>query len=77
MRLYYKPTENRIIRNFEFRQTAQLSSETFSAFCNCVETAGKTCTLCDCKKTEEYAIRDQIVIGTNNKTIRERAMLKN
>ena len=34
MRNYYKPTENRIIRNFEFRQLAQKSGENFSAFCN-------------------------------------------
>ena len=49
-------------------------------FCNLVEAAGKTCTFFECKKNckaEEYAMRDQILIGTNNETIRERAMLKN
>ena len=48
-------------------------------FCNLVEAAGKTCTFCECKKNckaEEYATRSQILIGANNKTILERAMLK-
>ena len=80
MRQYYKPTENHIIRNFEFRQIMQLPNETFRAFCNRVEAAGKTCTFCNCKKNcvaEEFAIRDQTVIGTINEVICEKAMLKN
>ena len=72
LRSYYKPTENPIIRNVEFRQLVQVTNEIFSAFCNRVEAAGKTCTFCkrdrDCS-TEEYAIRDQIVTGTTNKKI--------
>ena len=66
MRLYHKPKVNQIIQNFEFRQIAQLLKETFSAFCNRLEVAGKTSTFCGCKKNckaEEYAIRDQTVIG--------------
>ena len=58
----------------------QSPNGTFGAFCNLVEAAGKTCTFCNCKKNcsaEEFAIRDQIVIGTNNEVIREKAMLKN
>ena len=47
MRLDYKPTENQIKRNFKFRETAQFWNKTFSAFCNLVKTAGKTCTFCD------------------------------
>ena len=72
--------ENQIMRNFGFLQIAQLPNETISAFCNRVQAAGKTCTFCCCKKdckVEEYGIRDQIIIGTNNETIREKAMLKN
>ena len=42
LRSYYKPTENPIIRNFEFRQLIQAKNESFSAFCNSVEAAGKT-----------------------------------
>ena len=59
MRQYYKPTENHIIQNFEFQQIMQLANETFGAFCNCVEAAGKTCTFCNCIKNcsaEEFAI---------------------
>ena len=80
MRQYYKPTENQIIRNFEFRQIMQFPNGTFGAFCNFVEASRKTRTFCNCKKNcsaEEFAIRDQIVIGTNNEVIREKDMLKN
>ena len=80
METYYKPTENRIIRNFEFRQLSQRHTETFSAFCNRVEEAGKNCYFCECTEAtcsaRQYAIRDQIVIGTHNEIIREKAMLK-
>ena len=80
LRSYYTPTENHIIRNFELRQLALVKNETFSAFCNRVEAAGKTCTFCECDSdcsAEEYAILDQIVIGTTNENISEKAMIKN
>ena len=80
LRPYYKPTENPIIQNFEFRQLVQAKNETFSAFCNRVEAAGKACTFCECNSdcsAVEYAIRDQIVIGTTSKNIRQKAMIKN
>ena len=47
-RLYYKPTKNPIIQNFEFRKLAQAKHETFSTFCNRVEVAGHTCPFCKC-----------------------------
>ena len=34
MRDYYKPTENQIVRNYDFRHLYQNSGQTFSAFCN-------------------------------------------
>ena len=80
MRLYYKPTEHYIIRNYEFRQLTQLPNETFSAFCNRIEAAGKTCHFCECTrncKAEEYAVRDQIVIGTTNDAVRQKVTIKN
>ena len=45
-----------------------------------IEAAGKTYTFCECNSdcsAEEYWIRDQIVIGTTNENIREKAMIKN
>ena len=48
-----------------------MPNETFSAFCNRVQMAGKTCPFCECTKgcrAEEYAIGDQIVIGTKSDT---------
>ena len=81
MRAFYKPTENSTLRNFEFRQLAQLPSETFTAFCNRIEKEGKTCSFCDCAADSvctavSMAIRDQIVIGTHIEKIREQALLK-
>ena len=79
MREYYKPTENVIIHNYDFRQLSQMLNESFCAFCNRAEAAGKACHFCECTKgcrAEELAIRDQIVIGTTNNTIREKVMLK-
>ena len=81
MQAYYKPTENSTLRNYEFRQLAQLPAETFSAFCNRVEKEGKTCTFCACDAdaacdAPSLAIRDQIVIGTHHDKIREQALLK-
>ena len=58
----------------------ELPNETFGGFWNRVEAAGKTCTSAIVKKNcsaEEFVIRDQIVIGTNNEVIREKVMLKN
>ena len=80
LRSYYKPTENPIIPNFAFRKLVQLKNETFWAFCNRVEAAGKTCTSSECDSdcsAEEYVIHDQIVIVTTNGNIREKAMIKN
>ena len=78
MRAFYKPTENSILRQYEFSQIAQFDGETFVAFCNRVETEGRTCLFCDCPGTsdctaEQYAIRHQIVVGTNMEKIREKA----
>ena len=61
-----------MIQNFKFRQLVQAKNETFSSFCNRVEAAGKICTFCKCNSdcsAQEYAIRDQIVIGTTNENI--------
>ena len=81
MRNFYKPTENSTLRNYEFRQLAQLPAETFAAFCSRIEKEAKTCTFCDCDDTAQCtsfntAVRDQIVIGVHNEKIREQALLK-
>ena len=54
--------ENQVTQNFW--QFVHLSNKTFSAFCNHVEAAGKTCK------------PNEIAIGTNNKALHENAMLK-
>lgn len=76
---YYKPTENATLMNFQFRELSQRSNETFPAFCNRVEAEAKMChfkcTSNDCT-AETTAVRDQLIIGTNNIKIREEALMK-
>ena len=61
---------------FKFRQIAQLTTETLSAFCNRVDTSGKMGTFC-VTKSKGFAIGDQIVIVTRSETMREKNMLRN
>ena len=79
MRALYKPTENPTLKNYHFRQLAQREDETLTAFCNRVENEAKHCQFnCDSEvcTAESTAIRDQVVIGTVNNTVREEALLK-
>ena len=79
MQTYYKPTENPTLKNFHFRSLTQHTSETFPAFCNRIDKEAKHCHFkCnsdDCT-AENTAVRDQIVIGTHNNSIREEALKK-
>ena len=43
MREFYKPTENTTLTNFHFRQLSQNKDETFTLFCNRVESESKHC----------------------------------
>ena len=79
MRQYYKPTENTTLKNFQFRTITQLPQETFPAFCNRVYKEAQHCEFkCDNDRctAEEISIRDQIIIGTHCKEIREEALRK-
>ena len=79
MRLYYKPTENVTLKNFHFRALFQKQDETFPSFCSRVKKEAKHCNLkCELAEcsAETTAIRDQIIIGTDNNTIREEALKK-
>ena len=76
---FYKPTENIVLRHFQFRSIFQLPSETFTAFCNRVEKEAKTCSFtCDSEActAQNTVIRDQIIIGTINTKIQEEALNK-
>ena len=79
MKEYYKPTENLTLRNFQFRDLIQGAKETFPVFCNRVEKEAKHCSFkcahADCT-ADKTAIRDQILIGTNESKIREEALMK-
>ena len=79
MQEYYKPTENSTLKNYHFRELTQDADETFPSFCNRVEKEARHCYF-KCPHVsctaEETAIRDQIVIGTNNNAVREEALLK-
>ena len=75
---YHKPTENPTFKVFPFRDLTQGMDETFPAFCNRTAKKAKHCYKChrsDCD-AEETTIRDQIIKGTKNNTVREEALLK-
>ena len=79
MKEFYKPTENPTLKNYQFRATSQTENETFTAFCNSVMKEAKHCNFnCESQTctAEEIAIRDQIVIGTREQSIREEALKK-
>ena len=77
MKTLYKPTENTTLRNFHFRSSMQREDEVFIAFCNRVQKEATYCNLkCssqDCS-AEQTAVRDQIVIGTIENSIRQEAL---
>ena len=79
IRAYYKPTENPVLVNYQFRALSQHDGETFHGFCNRVEKESKTCYF-TCENphcnADKIAVRDQVVIGTTNPKIREEALLK-
>ena len=79
MNQFYQPTENITLKHYQFRTLKQKSDETFIAFCNRVQKEAShcrfKCTSNDCT-SEEVAIRDQIVIGINDTTIRQEALKK-
>ena len=53
IREYCKPTENFIIRNYEFRQLSQMPNETFSTFFGRIDAAGKNVTSVNTQKAVE------------------------
>ena len=79
MKLYYKPTENLTLKNFQFRSLLQENKESFATFCNRVEKEAKHCGF-KCENAgctaQDTAIRDQIIIGTSEDKIREEALMK-
>ena len=66
MREYYKPTENFIIRNYEFCRLSHMPNQTFFTFCSRVEVAGKTWATNDTLR-EKAILKDWnlIDLGTN------------
>ena len=56
-----------ILKNAEWDYFIERMRQYYKPFCNCKKN----------RVAEEFAIRDQIVIGTINEVIREKAMLKN
>ena len=71
--------ENQTLKIFHFREICQGPQESFPTFCNRVEREAKHCYF-KCNNNEctgeETAIRDQIIIGTSNRDIREEALLR-
>ena len=79
MKEFYKPTANDTLKNYHFRSLSQLETETFPGFCNRVQKESKHCNFkCSSEEctAEETAIRDQIIIGTRDNSIREESLKK-
>ena len=79
MKELYKPTENNTLRNFHFRSLMQQEGESFTGFCNRVQKEAKHCNF-KCPSNgctaENIAVRDQIVIGLVENSIRQEALKK-
>ena len=72
----YKPTQNKILANYEFHRLSQRPTETFDGFCNRVKQEAKSCDfVCgDTCTVRDTLIRDRIVIGTSDDQIRKNAL---
>ena len=69
IQVYYKPTENLTLKNYQFRALAHADNEAFPAFCNRVSKEARHCNFkYDREVCTAYsiAIRDQIIIGTTH-----------
>ena len=73
----YKPTKNTTLSNYEFHKIVQRDNETFDAFINRVKHEAHGCNF-KCKNAEcdvqDTLVRDQVLIGTNNKEILKNAL---
>jgi hypothetical protein len=67
MQIYYKPTENLTLKNYQFRALLQADNEAFPAFCNRVSKEAKHCNFkCDHEDCTAESTADQIIIGTTH-----------
>ena len=75
----YEPSTNQVLTNFQFHLLHQKAGEPIDSFINRVKEHATRCTFkcthANCTVTETL-IRDRIVTGTTNKTIRDTALLK-
>ena len=75
----YKPTQNQVLLHFQFNSLIQEPEESIDTFINRVKQHARHCEF-KCQsaqcKVSETLIRDRIIIGTNNKNIREDALEK-
>ena len=75
----YTPASNKVHNHYLFHRLAQKSDETFDDFCHRVRADAE---LCDFKclsatcTVKDILIRDQILVGTNNESIRNEALRK-
>ena len=83
LRQRYQPSQNQVLLHYQFHNLQQATGEKIDSFINRVCQHAEKCEF-KCKNTSctsrnaihEILIRDQIVIGTNNTTIREQALEK-
>ena len=81
LRLRYQPSQSQVPLHYQFHQFQQATGEKIDSFINRIFQHAEKCEF-KCKNTvctsrniiNEMLIRDQIIIGTNNATIREQAL---
>eukprot|EP00794_Sanderia_malayensis_P006734 gene6734-7492_t len=79
LRERYKPTQNQVLLHFQFHSLTQETDETIDTFINGVkEHAGRCNFKCNSGNCDviQTLIRDRIIMGTNNKSIRDDASEK-
>ena len=73
----YVPTSNKVINHYKLHRIVQNASETFDNFTHRVKAVALLCDFkCDdagCT-VQDTLIRDQIIVGTSNETVREDAL---
>ena len=74
----YKPTQNQVLLHFQFHSLMQEPDETIDTFINKVKEEASQCnfTCNDGCNVIQTLSRDRIIMGTNNKNVREDALEK-
>lgn len=71
---HFNPTQSETVQRYKFLTRMQAHNETFESFLSSLQTLAATCNLGDLKSS---LIRDRIICGINNDTLRGRLLREN